>query len=142
MGLVATIEAVIDLLKADTVLNLSTWHFGMPLTRTYPFGYVKLDEGPIDQQAMKVDLWSLNIHVVVVHSTKTDDDAEKYVANAIDRISVILAANPTLKGTVRDTRQKHLSADNLLLGTDWGHINENIAAAILTIQVLFLKEKS
>lgn len=128
-------QKIIDILKADEQLSGLEYFFGPPITRKTPFIYVNWVGGPITQESLETVVWRHRWEVVVVDSSKKDDEAEKSVMDKAERIYNVLKANASLKGLVRDSKPVELTAETVTVATEWAKPELILAAARLVLEV-------
>lgn len=134
-------QKIIDLLAADTTIAIAAdhWFYGPPLHRDEtPFGFVRLVGGPLSVIAFGKKKWLQDFEVVMVESSNVEDVAEKAIEDKIDAARLTLDSNNTLGGLAQDADVVSITADVAFSGTDWGHIENIIAAGKLVYQVQFL----
>jgi len=134
-------QKIIDLLAADTTINIKSdhWFYGPPLTKQEtPFGFVRWTGGPLTVAAFGKKLWTQDFEVVMVESSNVEDDAEKAVEDKVDAARLLLDSNNTLAGLVQDSDVVSINGDVAFSGTDWGHIENIIAAGKLVLRVQIL----
>ena len=129
-------QKIIDVLKADSELSGLSYYFGPPLTRQTPFVYVKWVGGPIVRETLQGVIWRHKWEVVVVDSSRQDDVAEKSVMTKATRIYTVLSGNPTLDGLVRDAKPVELTAETVVVATEWAKGELILAAARLVLEVV------
>ncbi len=128
-------QKIIDVLKADSELSGLSYYFGPPLTRQTPFVYVKWIGGPVIRETLQGVVWRHRWEVVVVDSSKQDDIAEKSVMSKATRIYNVLSGNPTLDGLVREAKPVELTAETVVVATEWAKGELILAAARLVLEV-------
>jgi len=134
-------QKIIDLLAADASVAITAdhWFYGPPLTRDEtPFGFVRFIGGPLAVKAFGKKEWIQDFEVVMVESSKVEDVAEKAIEDKIDAARLVLDSNNTLVGLAQDADVVSIAADVGFSGTDWGHIENIIAAGKLVYRVQIL----
>ena len=138
--LVQIVDKIIAILKAAT--SLSTIEddnivFGPPgIKDVYPYITVMWGSGPIDKIGFRDESWRQSFTVSVFHCIKENTSvAEKFVANAIVNAKTALDSDYTLGGLVKGSRTVFVRGEAVVNMTDYGHVNERIAGAELTLKV-------
>lgn len=134
-------QKIIDLLAASSTVNIKSdhWFYGPPLTRDEtPFGFVRWIGGPLTVEAFGKKRWTQDFEVVMVESSNEEDVAEKAVEDKVDAARLVLDSNNTLVGLVQDSDVVSITGDVAFSGTDWGHIENIIAAGKLVLRVQIL----
>ncbi len=143
MTIKAVQQKIIDLLAADTSVDIKSdhWFYGPPLTRNdTPFGFVVWKGGPLQIEAYGHKLETFDFEVVIVDSSDKENEAEQSTEDRIEAARLVLDSNNTLAGLVRDSNVVSMTGDVVLAGTDWGKIEQIIAAGKLVLRVDISKD--
>lgn len=129
------IVAVLQAGSASAGVAASSMFAGVQMKRAYPYLYVAWKGGPIIPEAMKIENWLQDFEIVIIDSASGGNAAENNCMNTAENVIADLKANPTLSGLVTDGESVKVNGETFIIGTEWGKVNEIIAAGRVTWRV-------
>lgn len=129
------IVSVLQSGSASAGVAAASMFAGVQMKRAYPYLYVAWKGGPISPEAMKIENWLQDFEIVIVDSLNTGNTAENNCMNTAENVVADLKANPTLSGLVTDGESIKVDGETFIIGTEWGKVNEILAAARVTWRV-------
>jgi hypothetical protein len=129
------IVAVLQSGSSSAGVAATSMFAGVQMKRTYPYLYVAWKGGPISTEAMTIENWLQDFEIVIVDSVSSGNAAENNCMNTAENVIVDLKANPTLSGLVTDGESVKVDGETFIVGTEWGKVNEILAATRVTWRV-------
>lgn len=136
--LVQVRDKIVTVLQSGTAsagVAATSMHAGVQMKRAYPYLYVAWKGGPIMPEALKYENWMQDFEIVIVDSFSTGNTAENNCMNTAENVIADLKGNPTLSGLVTDGESVKVDGETFIIGTEWGKVNEILAAARVTWRV-------